>query len=83
LHLFRYGEDGLKEGGADSFTNASSLFEQIFGGFGFGGRSEANRKGEDLVHHLQLSLEDLYTGITKKLAVTKQIVCPECNVCSI
>jgi DnaJ family protein A protein 2 len=81
--FLRYGEEGLKEGGADHFTNASSLFEQLFGGLGFGfggGGRSANRKGEDVVHHLRLNLEDLYTGITKKLAVTRQIVCPECDV---
>ncbi|KAG8904320.1 Type I HSP40 co-chaperone [Tulasnella sp. 403] len=37
------------------------------------------RKGKDLVHRLQVSLEDLYKGKTIKLALNKHVICSECN----
>lgn len=80
-----YGEDALKEGmgaggggGADPFN----IFESFFGGspFGGGGRSRRGpRKGEDVAHPLKLSLEDLYKGITKKLSLSKNVICSQCN----
>ncbi|KAK2960920.1 putative Chaperone protein DnaJ [Blattamonas nauphoetae] len=76
----KHGEDGLKEGGGMEFHDAGGLFEELFGGgfFGGGGR-RGPRKADDVVHHLQMSLEDLYTGKTKKLALSRQIVCPDCS----
>jgi DnaJ family protein A protein 2 len=79
----RYGEEGLKDGGGEGFTDASSLFEQLFGGGMFGGFGSGgvrkNKKGDDVVHHISCTLEDLYLGKTKKLQVTRQIVCPTCR----
>ncbi|KAG8892787.1 Type I HSP40 co-chaperone [Tulasnella sp. 403] len=37
------------------------------------------RKGEDLVHSIQVSLEDIYKGKTTELCLTKHIICGECN----
>lgn len=78
----KYGEDGLKEGGGFSdFTDAGSLFGSLFGNF-FGERSGGGggpRKGESMVHHIQMQMEDLYHGRTKKLAITRQRICPGCN----
>ncbi|KAH0830469.1 hypothetical protein J3R83DRAFT_1894 [Lanmaoa asiatica] len=59
------------------------LFSQIFGGGGFfgggGGRSQGIRKTKDLVHRVQVSLEDLYKGKTTKLALTRNALCLKCN----
>ncbi|KAA6397479.1 MAG: putative dnaJ subfamily A member 1 [Streblomastix strix] len=74
----KYGEEGLKEGGGVHFTDGFSLFETLFGG-GLGGRDRGPKKADDITHHLKLSLEDLYAGKTQKLAMTKQIVCPDCK----
>lgn len=59
------------------------LFSQLFGGGGFfgggGGRPQGNRKTKDLVHRVQVSLEDLYKGKTTKLALTRNALCSKCN----
>mmetsp|Transcript_16939 Transcript_16939/g.42532 ORF Transcript_16939/g.42532 Transcript_16939/m.42532 type:complete len:323 (-) Transcript_16939:708-1676(-) len=65
-------------------------FSSMFGGsggdmpFGFGGgaggarrrggSTEAKRKAEPIKHKLNLTLEELYTGCTKKMKVTKQVM---------
>jgi len=82
----RFGEEGLKGemgGGASPFD----IFDQLFGmgggmgGFPFGGgfRRQGPRKGEDVIHALKVSLEELYNGKTSKLAVNKKIICPKCD----
>lgn len=47
------------------------------GGRGRGGK----RKGEDVVHPLKVSLEELYSGTTKKLSLAKNVVCSKCDGC--
>jgi DnaJ family protein A protein 2 len=59
------------------------LFSQLFGGgggfFGGGGRDRGPRKSKDLVHRINVSLEDLYKGKTTKLALTRNVICPKCD----
>jgi len=61
------------------------LFSQLFGGGGGlfggggGGRSHGPRKTKDLVHRVNVSLEDLYKGKTTKLALTRNILCTKCK----
>jgi DnaJ family protein A protein 2 len=59
------------------------LFSQLFGGGGFfgggGGRPQSIRRTKDLVHRVQVSLEDLYKGKTTKLALTRNALCSKCN----
>ena len=53
----------------------------MFGGAG-GGRGErgprGKQKGEDVVFPLKVTLEDLYNGTSKKLRLTKSIICSQC-----
>jgi len=74
----KYGKEGLKEGGpgADPFD----IFSQFFRGFNprEGGRG-GPRRGEDLVHQLPVTLEDLYNGKKTKLQVTKDVICAGCK----
>ncbi|KAM7260816.1 hypothetical protein ACFE04_026291 [Oxalis oulophora] len=83
-----YGEDGLKEGmgGGGGGHNPFDIFEQFFGGGGggggFGGGSSMRRRqkqGEDVVHALKVSLEELYNGTTKKLSLSRNILCIKCK----
>ncbi|KAG0230699.1 hypothetical protein BGW41_002417 [Actinomortierella wolfii] len=66
------------------------IFEHIFGGGGFGfgggagprgprGSSQRKRKGEDLLHNLNVSLEDLYNGKSTKLSLEKNVICSHCQ----
>ena len=37
------------------------------------------RRTEDLVHPLTFSLEELYSGVTKKLSLSKDVLCYTCD----
>uniref|UniRef100_A0AAY5KRT0 DnaJ heat shock protein family (Hsp40) member A2a n=1 Tax=Esox lucius TaxID=8010 RepID=A0AAY5KRT0_ESOLU len=81
----RYGEQGLREGGGGG-GGMDDIFSHIFGGglFGFMGgqgrsRNGGRRRGEDMVHPLKVSLEDLYNGKTTKLQLSKNVLCGTCN----
>ena len=56
-------------------------FGDIFGGGGRGRshRRHVNRKGSDLQIKLRLTLEEIATGVNKKIKVKKKVPCPECN----
>jgi hypothetical protein len=64
----QYGEDAIKEGmggpGGGGGGSMADLFGELFGGGGRGGRGR-ERRSDDVVHKLQVALEDLYTGTTK------------------
>jgi DnaJ homolog subfamily A member 2 len=78
-----YGEEGLKDGGGGS-GHPGDIFEAMFGGGGggggmFGGQSRGPRKGEDVVHSLNVTLQDLYMGKMSKLAIIRNRVCQPCK----
>ena len=84
----QYGKEGLKQqGGGHPGGNPFDIFNDIFGGgnpFGnsgnpFGnmgnrGRSNQKRKSRESVFPLNLTLQDVYKGVTKKLKVTKNVI---------
>nr|QBK87310.1 MAG: chaperone protein [Marseillevirus LCMAC201] len=74
----RCGKEALKEGGG---MNPHDIFEQIFGGGGplSNTFNRGPHKGQSIVHHLQVDLEDLYNGKTIKLAVTRNVICGKCE----
>jgi len=70
----KYGKEGLEQGGGGG-RSPDDIFNMFFGGGGRGGgRSRGPRKGEDVVHPLKMSLENLYNGKTVKLSVNRQRV---------
>ncbi|KAM7493588.1 hypothetical protein LguiB_028197 [Lonicera macranthoides] len=81
----QYGEDALKEGmgpgagGHDPFD----VFQSFFGCNHFGGgsssRGRRQRRGEDVIHPLKVSLEDLYNGTSKKLSLFRNVICSRCK----
>jgi DnaJ homolog subfamily A member 1 len=77
------GEQALKEGGVGgegSFSSPFDIFDMFFGGGGGGRRGGAREKrGNDVVHQLGVSLEDLYNGSTRKLALQKNVICDKCE----
>lgn len=49
---------------------------------GVGGSSSRGRRkkqGDDVVHSLKVSLEDLYNGTSKKLSLSRNVLCPKCK----
>eukprot|EP00850_Spirogloea_muscicola_P011672 SM000073S21448 [mRNA] locus=s73:377351:379815:- [translate_table: standard] len=85
----QYGEDALKEGmgGGGGMHNPFDIFESFFGSgggghpFGGGGGSgrRRQRRGEDVVHALKVTLEDLYNGTSKKLSLSRNVICSKCK----
>jgi DnaJ family protein A protein 2 len=80
----KYGLKGMQQGAQDGF-GGDSLFSHLFGGGlfggfgGFGGPHRRRHKGEDTVHPLKVSLEDLYNGKTSKLQLSKNVICAACR----
>ena len=74
----KYGEEALKDGAGPGGPGGADIFD-LFGMGGMGRRSQRERKSEDVVHRLKVSLEDMYKGSTRKLQSTRNIKCPQCN----
>jgi len=80
------GEDAVSgEGGGG---DPSDIFSQMFGGGGGGGRQQQRkRKTKDVQHTLNITLEQLYNGVTKKIAINRDVIdkhrgvktCQECE----
>jgi DnaJ family protein A protein 2 len=76
----QYGEEGLKGGAGGGMGD--DIFSHFFGGmFGGGGgrRPRGPQKGEDSQYVLKVTLEDLYCGTSRKLAITRSRLCATCN----
>ncbi len=81
--------------GFTDINDIFSHFSDIFGGFGGGSifddffnssshrgrgrRSSTGTPGSDLKVTLKLSLEEIASGVTKKLKIKKQVKCGDCN----
>ncbi len=90
----RFGHEGVRSMGFEGFSNVEdifSAFSDFFGDFGFGGfgdffgtstrttrRTDSNR-GSDLEVKLDLKLEEITTGITKKIRIKRYV---RCDICS-
>lgn len=76
----RGGEQAIKEGGiASEMHNPMDIFDMFFGMGRRGGHSSGPSRGKDVVHQLKVSLEDLYNGAVRKLALQKNVICLMCN----
>ena len=79
------GEQAIKEGGmgGNGFSSPMDIFDLFFGqgypGAGRGGRGRRDRRGKDVIHQLSVSLEELYKGAVRKLALQKNIICDKCE----
>merc|ERR1719221_2294132 len=71
-----YGEEGLDDGGGGG--DPTDIFEAFFGGGGGGGRrgggGKRRQKTKDVVQSVQCTLEQLYNGHTKKMAITRKVI---------
>lgn len=84
-----FGEQGLEEGGNTGGPGPMNLFDLFFGGGASdrrAGTRQQRARTKDAVHNLSVTLEQLYSGQVRKLAVTRQIVDEEhgvqsCNQC--
>ncbi|KAF5275686.1 hypothetical protein FQA39_LY06798 [Lamprigera yunnana] len=81
----KYGLKGMQEGGMQEgmFGGAEDLLSRLFGNdlfgnFGMGGMRRRQR-GEDTIHPLKVTLEDIYNGKTTKLQLSKNVLCSTCS----
>ena len=81
------GFSGFDFGGFDIADALRQFMEQDFG-FGdiFGTRGSSRRRGRrsgrrgsDIQIRLKLTLEEIATGVKKKIKIKKMVPCPECN----
>ncbi|XP_014776095.1 dnaJ homolog subfamily A member 1 [Octopus bimaculoides] len=74
------GEEAIKGGGAGGtgfeFHSAMDIFDMFFGGHA---RRSTPSKVKDIVHQLKVSLKELYNGATRKLSITRDIICDKCD----
>jgi len=88
----QHGEQGIKEGGGGAGMHSPmDIFDMFFGGGGggmggmggmFGGMGGGRRgpkRTKNLMHQLSVSLEDMYNGTTRKLALQKNVICDACD----
>ncbi|XP_053600125.1 dnaJ homolog subfamily A member 2-like [Plodia interpunctella] len=79
----KYGLKGLQEGdGQGGGFPPDDLLGHFFGdifGMGGGSRSRGPARGEDTIHPLKVSLEDMYVGKTAKLQLSKNVICGPCK----
>ncbi len=82
-----YGGGGFGGGMSmdDIFSQFGDIFGGAFGGFGgsgFGGGGRTTRrvnKGSNMRIKVRLTLEEILTGVEKKIKVNKYVACKSCN----
>lgn len=55
------------------------IFDEIFGNRGGRGRSERNKRGSDLRYDLEITLEEVATGVEKELKIERLVECETCD----
>lgn len=73
----RYGEKGINQG-MSSNSGPQDLFDLLSGGGGRG-KKQAEKKSSDTTHKMTVQLNDLYHGVTKKIAINRDRCCTECG----
>ena len=75
----RFGPDGVKNRGSGGGTNPFDVFGSMFAGAGGGGDRHRPMKGQSQRFPLTVTLEDLFQGTTKKIKVTRNRMCSDCD----
>ena len=63
----------------DIFGDGGSPFESFFGNQGGRSRTSSGQKGSNLRIKVSLTIEEIESGVTKKIKVKKQVSCKTCN----
>ena len=75
----RGGEKAIKEGGiASEMRSPMDIFDMFFN-MGHARSHRGPPRGRDVAHQMAVTLEDLYSGAVRKLALQKNIICPQCK----
>jgi len=63
----------------ESFLRNFGGFGDIFGGAGAGGAGRDLNRGRDLQIKVELTLDEAAEGVTRKIKLSKQVACAECE----
>ncbi|KAI5724198.1 hypothetical protein M8J76_016909 [Diaphorina citri] len=80
--MFFGGGGGKRRGGDDDDDDDEDEHESPFGGARYhrrGQQQQKSRKGKDVVHTLYVTMEELYSGAVRKLALEKNVICSVCE----
>jgi molecular chaperone DnaJ len=91
----RYAEAARQQGGAWKFTqqpggeqpfhfegeDLESIFGDILGGRmgGYGRRTSRARRGQDIEHPIEISLEEAYNGTVRNISIQSEVPCSACR----
>jgi len=80
----QFGHEGLRGSGVHDFSQMGfgdifSMFEDIFGGFGFARGVTRSSRGLDLETAVELSLEQVATGLEQTLEFERMDICESCG----
>ncbi|KAG0028214.1 DnaJ- protein scj1 [Podila clonocystis] len=77
----RYGEEGLKQqqGQGGGFHDPFDIFAQFFGGGSRHQHGHQERRGPEMRMELEVTLEELYSGKSIEIEVSKQVICGHCG----
>jgi molecular chaperone DnaJ len=80
----QFGHEGLRGAGLHDYSNMGfgdifSMFQDIFGGMGFGNSGTVAERGLDLETEVELSLEEVCKGMEQTLEFTRMDFCPTCK----
>lgn len=77
------GVSGAAGGGAGGFGggsfNVNDVFGDIFGDIFGGGRGRGPERGNDLLHTIELTLEDAVFGKNAEITIPTMVACKECH----
>ncbi len=63
----------------NEFHSPMDIFDMFFGMGGGRRGPKGPQKGKDVIHQLKVSLEDMYNGALRKLALQKNVICAKCE----
>ncbi len=80
----QFGHEGLRGSGMHDFSSMGfgdifSMFDDIFSGGGFSGRGATQDRGLDLETEVELTLEQVLTGMDQTLEFTRMDICETCR----
>jgi molecular chaperone DnaJ len=86
----RFGHEGPRGSGFTGFSNVGDIFSAFgdifgdlfgggFGGFGGFGGGRGQPRGADLETRVDLTLQEVATGVSRQINVRRRIACKECG----
>ena len=72
-NTFTFGSSGMP-GGSNGFIDVSQMMGGGMNGFGMGGHRDHKEQDSPIEHTVNLTLEELYSGCTKKMKISRNVM---------